>query len=187
MSGHNGEGNGHGCLSWDELERLEDRRVEEVAVAAWGGRVVRLRALGAYERDMLERLNAKAVERGEAQVDNFTAHVLAFALVGPDGRPLACDATGAPQPAKVKALGRKSSAALLPLLRKTLELSGLSRPDDGRVRRAALAVLSAAGVPDAARLADEIDAGAREPEESGVVEEAAKNSGGGPSAASSCG
>jgi len=100
----------------------QDLLTEEVQVPEWGGAVL-VRGLTGEERDALE---AEIVElRGkktQVNMQNFRARLVARSVVGEDGRRIFTDAD-------IKALGKKSAAALQRVFEVSQRLSGLSEED----------------------------------------------------------
>lgn len=109
-------------LTRDSILGAADLRTEEVPVPEWGGTVL-VRGMTGSERDAYENALLK-VTQGQTSVNlnNARARLVAYCVVGPDGKRLFSDAD-------ITALGRKSAAALDRVYAVAARLSGISAGD----------------------------------------------------------
>jgi hypothetical protein len=109
-------------LSADHILQADDRQYEDVAVPEWGG-TVRVRSLGAKERDAFEIsiMTGKGKNR-DVNMKNLRAKLVIYAAVNEHGNPLFT-------PDHIDALGQKNAAALDRVFTAAQRLSGL-RPED---------------------------------------------------------
>lgn len=109
--------------SAEEIFEIDDMKVVEVAVPAWGGKKVRLKMLTAAERDDFEASTVE-MKRGKQKQNlaNLRARLVARCLVNSDGQRIFTSGD-------VARLGRKSAAALDLLFTKCQELNGFSEGD----------------------------------------------------------
>jgi hypothetical protein len=109
-------------LTREQILNANDLPAEDVEVPEWGG-VVRVRALTGAERDAFEAAIIKVRgKRVDFHLENARALLVAMSVVDEDGNRLFSDED-------VKALGRKSAAALDRVASVAMRLSGLTQED----------------------------------------------------------
>lgn len=109
-------------LSRDQILEADDLETREVAVPEWGGEVI-VKALSGEERDAFE-LSLKQIrgDKMEPNLANARAKLVARCIVDEDGTRLFSNSD-------IKALGKKSAAALERVFEVAAELSGLQDGD----------------------------------------------------------
>lgn len=109
-------------LGRDEILGADDLRTKDIPVPEWGGEV-RIKALTGEERDRFEAsLTQTRGNKTKQNMENFRARLIALCIVNEDGERLFVTAD-------IKALGRKSVAALQRVFNACNELNGLSEED----------------------------------------------------------
>ena len=108
-------------LSRDAILQADDLQYETVEVPEWGG-AVRVRGMTGTERDAYTESSMVDARTGEVTLADMTSRLLVRTLVDEEGDRLFSDAD-------VRALGRKSGAALDRVARVAQRLSGLSQAD----------------------------------------------------------
>jgi hypothetical protein len=107
-------------LTKEQILAAEDLKHEDVEVSEWGG-VVRIKTMTGAERDAYDQVSYPNVENNDPAFDweNFRARLLSFCLVDDSGERLF---TGVDE---VKALGRKSHAAIERCFKVAKRLNGI--------------------------------------------------------------
>ena len=118
----NGNGNGTGSLTREQILAAIDQKIEAVAVPEWNGTVY-VRNLTGKARDRFERSRFKLVGK-EVEVihENTRASLLAASLCNEQGLLLFTEAD-------IEALGEKNGAVLDRLFDVAQRLSGLRKED----------------------------------------------------------
>lgn len=101
----------------EELLGLDDRKVVEVTVPEWGGRVVRVAAMSAFDRDQWETQNYQAIKAGARR--NVRAALVARCVVDETMVRVFADDD-------IEALGQKNAKALDRLFDVASDLNGLN-------------------------------------------------------------
>lgn len=109
-------------LGRDDILSANDAKTEIVSVPEWGGSVI-VKALNGEERDRYET-SITIQRKGDISynLENARAKLVVLSVVDEDGKQLFTQQD-------IRALGRKSSAALQRVFLKARELSGLSDDD----------------------------------------------------------
>lgn len=109
-------------LSREEILSADDLKTKDVHVPEWGGEV-RIRALTGEERDKFEASTVQTRgNKTKQNVENFRARLVSLCIINEQGQRMF-------NPADVRALGRKSVAALQRVFNACNELNGLSDED----------------------------------------------------------
>lgn len=109
-------------LSRDQILDAADLKTEEVQVPEWGGSVL-VRGLNGTERDAYENgLIRMEGQSAKSNLLNMRAKLVALCLVDEKGGRLFADTD-------IRALGRKSAAALERVYEVAARLSGLATPE----------------------------------------------------------
>lgn len=109
-------------LSRDQILNADDLKTKDVHVPEWGGEV-RIRALTGEERDRFEASTVQTRgSKTKQNVENFRARLVSLCIINEDGLRTF-------SPPDVKALGKKSVAALQRVFNACNELNGLSDED----------------------------------------------------------
>lgn len=109
-------------LSRDQILDAVDLKTEEVQVPEWGGSVL-VRGLNGTERDAYENgLIRMEGQSAKSNLLNMRAKLVALCLVDEKGGRLFADTD-------IRALGRKSAAALERVYEVAARLSGLATPE----------------------------------------------------------
>lgn len=109
-------------LTKDAILKADDLTFEDVAVPEWGG-TVRVRMLTGAERDAFEdSVVSRKGKNVKTNLSNIRARLVALCLVDANNNRLFEDTD-------VRALGKKSAAALDRVFSKAQELNGLTEKD----------------------------------------------------------
>jgi hypothetical protein len=109
-------------LTKDQILEADDLETKDVYVKPWGGHV-RIRTMTAHERDQFEqKMFASRSGSKKDRVDNIRAVLVAMAVVDEDGNRLFTDKD-------VKALAKKSAAAMDRIFAETQKLNAVSNED----------------------------------------------------------
>ncbi len=112
--------------SLDEILGIDDRPVVEFEVPEWNV-TVRLRGMTGTDRDAFENHVTKGGQEGSMNIVGMRAKMVAACLVNENGERIASTKDEA-------ALGSKSAAALDRLFAKCMELNGMSKEDEEKLR-----------------------------------------------------
>ena len=107
-------------LNREDILKVDDTQFQDVDVPEWG-RVVRVRGLSGYDRNLYETSMAQIVGgRMVPEMSNRTAKLVARAIVDEDGNPMFNELD-------IARLGQKSGVALQRVFDVAEELSGINQ------------------------------------------------------------